>query len=223
MPKENPAPATARKPRNGSALSLHDSCEQRTPSRFKRTPKTQTGRARRALAPNGPGARLVSALGGHAYLFTLRPADIGLSDRYSAPSTLYSRALDDVFAALERTFSGPFYAVCEIGDGSNHERGTLHIHVIGHRNDGPPNIPRGGERCKPIYNAFGAYRYLGKPAEQYSLEAHLDHAAARVVNPSGKSPRSRRHFLGTRRIAWAAEANDLYDLTRSATPPPTPS
>jgi hypothetical protein len=68
---------------------------------------------------------------------------------------------------------------------------------------------------------------LHKPSEPYSLEAHLDFSAAKVV--SGKPPHTRRHFLGPQRRAWAAEANDLYDQTlppnpqpRDEQPPPKP-
>jgi hypothetical protein len=62
---------------------------------------------------------------------------------------------------------------------------------------------------------------LHKPSEPYNLEAHLDLSAAKVVNPSGKPPRSRRHFLGARRIAWAA-TQYTNDLTRRQTLPEHP-
>jgi hypothetical protein len=143
----------------------------------------------------------MNALGSAAHLFTLTPADIGLPASYSDPSVLYDGVrLGHVFKALEKAFSGPFFAVAEVGDGSNHERGRLHTHVIGHRNDGPPHIPRNSQRCKPVYDAPGSYRYLGKAPEKWSLEAQLDFNAAKVV--SGKPPHTRRHFLGPRRLAW---------------------
>jgi hypothetical protein len=221
MPKEKiPGCHTGVKTRNGCP-SVHHHAPTHTPSRFRRTPKTQTGRARRAFAPNGPGSRLMSALGSAVHLFTLTPADLGLPASYSDPSVLYDPVLlGYVFKALERAFSGPLFGACEVGTGTGPERGKLHVHAIAHRNDGPAHIKRDTVRCKPVYDAPGAYRYLHKPAEPYSLEAHLDHAAAKVVNPSGKAPRTRRHFLGPQRLGWRG-LNATNDLTLPPAPQPT--
>jgi hypothetical protein len=216
--------------RNGTEHSVpHRHTRNSKLCRFRRAPKTQTGRARRAFRPGGPGARLMSALDGGAYLFTLTPADLNLSDHLEHPSGLYSHvALAEVFGALERTFSGPFYAVCEVGNGSATVRGYLHVHVIAHRGDGPQHIPRGGERCKPVTDAPGLYRYLAKAPEPYSLEAHLDLSAAEVLSTTGRPPRTRRHFLGPSRLTWAATqcTNDLTLSPRGDQPaqrPATPS
>jgi hypothetical protein len=62
----------------------------------------------------------------------------------------------------------------------------------------------------------GLYRYLAKAPEPYTLEAHLDHSAAEVISATGRPPRTRRHFLGPQRLAWA-EANALYGLTVTPT------
>ncbi len=157
----------------------------------------------------------MSALGSCAYLFTLTPTDLDLSDRLEHPSNLYDAALDELFDALERTFSGPCYAVAENGKGSAPgRRGRLHVHVIAHRADGPQHVRRDTERCKPVTDAPGLYRYLAKAPEPYSLEAHLDLSAARVT---GRPPRTRRHFLGPSRLAWA----ELNALTQTL--PPSPS
>lgn len=203
QPKKGPR-SHAREKQNGSEFSVSSSRAHRgIPHRFRRAPKSQTARARRAFRPNGPGHRLMTALDGHAHLFTLTPADIRLSDHYSAPSVLYGPAeLGDVFKALERAFAGPVYAVVEIGSGSGHERGHLHVHVIGHRDDGPKHVPRDSERCKHVYDAPNLYRYLAKAQERYSLEAHLDLCAVEVISATGKPPRTRRHFLGPQRLAW---------------------
>lgn len=183
------------------------------PSRFRRRPKTQTGRARRAFRRGAPGDRLMSSLDRHAYLFTLTPADVGLPEHLEQPSNLYQHAaLETIFGALERTFSGPFYAVLEVGEGTASERGRLHIHAVAHRDDGPPDLRRDSERHKPVTDARGLYRYLAKAPERYSLEAHLDLSSARTLSSTGRPPRTRRHYLGPSRLAWA-EANALYDLT----------
>lgn len=183
------------------------------PSRFRQRPKTQTGRARRAFRRGAPGDRLMSSLGRHAYLFTLTPADVGLPEHLEQPSNLYQHAaLETIFGALERTFSGPFYAVLEVGEGTASERGRLHIHAVAHRDDGPPDLRRDSERHKPVTDARGLYRYLAKAPERYSLEAHLDLSSARTLSSTGRPPRTRRHYLGPSRLVWAG-AQCTNDLT----------
>ncbi len=184
-----------------------------TPSRFKHKPKTQTGRSRRAFKLDGPGTRLMVALSSNAYVFRLRLSDFcDLSDH---PSGLYLDHLNNMFKALERTFSGPIYAVAEVGQGDfkTSGRGRLHIHVIAHKDDGPQHIPRDTERCKRVYDAPGLYRYLAKEPEHWSLEAELDHAATCVLSSTGKPPRTRRHFLASHRLEQVAHCTN--DLTLS--------
>ena len=190
-------------------------------SRFMRSSRKQTGRARRAFRENGPGHKLMDALGSSAYLFRLdvRDLDPSISDH---PSGLYDCTVDALSAAASRLFRGPFYLVLEVGRGNFRApgRGRLHAHLIAHREDGPgpQHIRRDTERCKAVYDVLGAYRYLAKCPEPYSLEAELDATAALVLNPSGRLPNTRRHFLSPERLAWAAAPHCPKDQT----PPPAP-
>lgn len=146
----------------------------------------------------------MSALGDSAYLFRLSPAELGLSLEREDPSSLYSpEAMEEIYRAVGERFSGPLYCVAEVGGGDLQTpgRGRLHLHVIAHREDGPRMIRRDTERCKPVTDPLGLYRYLAKPPERYSLEAEIDVDAARALSPTGKAPRTRRHFLGASRIA----------------------
>lgn len=176
-----------------------------TPHRFRRSRRKQTGRARRAFTPGAAGDRLMSALGDSAYLFRVSPADLGLSLEREHPSALYGpEAMKEIYRAVGECFSGPLYCVAEVGEGDLQTpgRGRLHLHVIAHRESGPQHIRRDTERCKPVTDPMGLYRYLAKPPEPYSLEAELDLAAARALSETGKAPRTRRHFLGPDRMAW---------------------
>ncbi len=215
-PKQSPASHGGGQQIGCSSVHLCDP-QHGVPHRFRRAPKSQTARARRAFKPNGPGERLVTALSGHAYLFTLTTADLepSLSDD---PSGLYGNTVSALLDRVARAFHGPAYAVAEVGKGSAPgRRGRLHCHVIAHRDDGPQHVPRGGERCKPVYDAPNLYRYLAKAPEPYTLEAHLDHSAAEVISATGKPPRTRRHFLGPPRLAWA-EAQCTNGLTLNPAP-----
>ncbi len=216
-PKQSPASHGGGQQIGCSSVHLCDP-QHGVPHRFRRAPKSQTARARRAFKPNGPGERLVTALSGHAYLFTLTTADLepSLSDD---PSGLYGNTVSALLDRVARAFHGPAYAVAEVGKGSAPgRRGRLHCHVIAHRDDGPQHVPRGGERCKPVYDAPNLYRYLAKAPEPYTLEAHLDHSAAEVISATGRPPRPRRHFLGAQRLAWA-EAQCTNGLTVTPTTP----
>lgn len=171
-------------------------------SRFTRSARKATGRARRAFRENGPGDTLMTALGSAATFFTLTVSELdpSLSDD---PSGLYDRAtMRRLFDSTARAFRGPVYAVAEVGKGSHGRRGRLHLHVVGHRDDGPAHIPRDSRRCQPVYDPFGMYRYLSKPPEPYSLEAALDAAAARVLSPSGRLPNTRQHRISPERLAF---------------------
>ncbi len=91
--------------------------------RFTRSPQKMTGRARRAFRENGPGHRLMDALGPAAYLLTLTPADLDprLADD---PSGLYdATVMTAIFAAVARAFRGPVCAVAEVGKGRPGRRG----------------------------------------------------------------------------------------------------
>jgi hypothetical protein len=170
-------------------------------SRFVRSARKQTGRARRAFSQNtAPGHKLMDALGSNAHMFTLTPADLepSLSDD---PSGLYGDTVSALLDSVARAFHGPAYAVAEVGKGSAPgRRGRLHVHVVAHRLDGPAHIPRDTARCQQIYDIFGLYRYLAKTPEPYSLAAELDATAARVMRPSGRLPNTRRHFLSADRL-----------------------
>lgn len=199
-------------------------------SRFIRSARKQTGRARRAFAVNGPGHRLMDSLGNSAYFFTLTPADLGvvLSDDASG---LYDATVSALLAAVARSFRGPVYAVAEVGKGRPGRRGRLHVHVIAHRDDGPQHIRRDSQRCQPVYDVFGLYKYLAKPPEKFSLEAELDAAAARVLSPSGRLPNTRRHLVTAERLAWVAstyfpkhqtQPTDPQTAAEGTQPPPRP-
>ncbi len=186
-------------------------------SRFLLSARKQTGRARRAFAENGPGPRLVDALGSAAYLFTLTPADLNesLSDD---PSGLYGDTVSALLDSVARAFHGPVYAVAEVGKGSAPgRRGRLHCHVIAHRDDGPAHVRRDTARCKPVYDVFGLYKYLSKPPEPYNLAAELDAITARVMRAPGRLPNTRRHFLSAERLVWAAA-----QCPKNQTPQPRP-
>ncbi len=194
-------------------------------SRFTRSSRKQTGRARRAFRENGPGHLLMDSLGSAAYMFTLTPANLNptlLDD----PSGLYDSTVSALLAAVACAFNGPVYAVAEVGKGSAPGcRGRLHVHVVAHRDDGPAHVRRDTARCTPVYDVLGLYRYLAKPPEPYSLAAELDAAAARVMRPSGRLPNTRRHLLSAERLEWAAAQcpkNQTHPETTPATPAPEP-
>ncbi len=191
-------------------------------SRFQRSARKQTGRARRAFRENGPGHKLMDSLGSSAYLFRLETSDLDPSIS-SDPSGLYSAAVVSRLAnAAAKLFQGPFLLTLEVGRGDFRApgRGRLHAHLIGHRDDGPgpQHIRRDTERCKAVYDVLGAYRYLAKCPEPYSLEAELDATVALVLSPSGRLPNTRRHFLSLERLAWAAAA----PYPKNQTQPPAP-
>jgi hypothetical protein len=188
-------------------------------SRFVRSARKQTGRARRAFSQNtAPGHKLMDALGSNAHMFTLTPADLepSLSDD---PSGLYGDTVSALLAAVACVFHGPAYAVAEVGKGSAPgRRGRLHVHVVAHRDDGPAHIPRDTARCQPVYDIFGLYRYLAKTPEPYNLAAELDASAARVMRPSGRLPNTRRHFLSAERLEWAAAQCPIEPNSQNTTP-----
>lgn len=154
----------------------------------------------------------MAELGQYAYLFslTVRDLDASISD---APSGLYDAAtIAAAAAAAGRLFQGPCFVVFERGTGDVYAPGAgrLHLHVLAHRDDGPQDIARDTERCKWVHDAAGLYRYLHK-SDPYSFEALIDYTSARVLSPTGKPPRTRRHFSGAKRSAWLAShcTNDL--------------
>lgn len=181
-----------------------------TPSRFRRAPKAQTSRSRRAFKPDGPGARQTAELGPYAYVFRLPVSELD-SSISDDPSGLYDAAtIAAAAAAAGRLFQGPCFVVFERGSGDVYAPGAgrLHAHVVAHREDGPQHIPRDTERCKWVYDAPGLYRYLHK-SDPATLEALIDYAAACAL--TGKPPRTRRHFSGASRSAWLTPhcTNDL--------------
>jgi len=182
------------------------------PSRFRHAPKTQTSRSRRAFKPDGPGARVMAELGPYAYVSRLKMSDLdpSISDD---PSGLYDHGvIAAAAAAAGRHYQGPFFIAFEVGHGNVYalDPGRLHAHVIAHRNDGPQHIPRDTERCKWVYDAPGLYRYLHKH-DPFNLEALIDYTSACVLSPTGKTPRTRRHFFSAERSAWVVShcTNDL--------------
>ncbi len=188
-------------------------------SRFVRSARKQTGRARRAFSQNtAPGHKLMDALGSNAHMFTLTPADLepSLSDD---PSGLYGDTVSALLDSVARAFHGPAYAVAEVGKGSAPgRRGRLHVHVVAHRDDGPAHIPRDTARCQPVYDIFGLYRYLAKTPEPYSLAAELDATAARVMRPSGRLPNTRRHLLSADRLEWSRRLMPIAPNSQNTTP-----
>lgn len=196
-------------------------------SRFTRSARKQTGRARRAFRENGPGHKLMDALAGNAYFFSLTPRDLDpkLSDD---PSGLYDAdVMTALFAAVARVFRGPVYAVVEVGRGRPGRRGKLHAHVIAHRLDGPAHLDRDTQRCQWVYDPFNLYKYLAKPPEPDSLEAQLDAAAARVLSRGGRLPNTRRHLITAERLEWSRRRllpiepkppHDAPKLPQTATP-----
>ncbi len=191
------------------------------PSSFTRSARKQTGRARRAFRENGPGHKLMDALGSDAYLFSLTVADLdsSLSDD---PSGLYGDTVTALLAAVAAVFNGPVYAVAEVGKGRPGRRGKLHVHCVAHRDDGPAHVRRDSQRCTAVYDPLGLYRYLAKPPEPYSLAAELDAAAARVLSPSGRLPNTRRHLLSPERLAWVASTYSPIEPNPPQTYPNNP-
>ncbi len=196
---------------------IHDTCpiDRKTPSRFVRSPNRQRYRAERAFSgPKAPGLEIEGSLGNSARLFTFWPRDLGLSDELEAPENLYDHAaMKEFFAAVGECFLGTCYAVAEVG-----EFGRLHGHAIAHKLDGLPSVRahRDSERCKEIYDVRGLYRYLHKE-DSWTLEAELAYSAAKVISPTGKLPRTRRHFLTGERpyaamIFWLKSIGELPDF-----------
>ena len=177
-----------------------------TPHRFRHQPKSQTARARRAFKAGAAGDRIMTALGPLAYVSRLDLArDLKLNKALEHASGLTDAGtVSAIFEAIAATYQGPVYAVLEVGLGDSEGRGRLHTHVIHHRDDGPAHIPRDTKRCERVYDPVGLYAYLAKEPEPWTLEAELDARAALVLSASRKLPRTRRHFLGPERMAWAA-------------------
>lgn len=173
------------------------------PNRFRRSPKHQTSRARRAFKPDGPGTRLAAGLGANGYLFTITPADVCALVTSDASNLYGPDNLQAFHDAIARAFRGQFYAVAEVGEGSAGRRGELHAHVYAHRDDGPAHIPRDTQRCKWVYDAYRLYFYLFKNPEPRNRAAEMDYAEARALY--GSAPRTRRHNLGPERLRFAAD------------------
>lgn len=191
-----------------------------TPHRFRRRPKTARYRARSAMS--GPAARLFAALGGDAYLFTLSPADLGLSAAHTEAAALYDHSrMAELRAAVSGAFLGPLLYAVEVGAGTRSERGHVHVHVIGHRDDGPRHIRRGCERCKPVHDPLGMLEYLHKPAEPYSVAAEIDYKAAQVMASGQRAPKTRGYLYGVSRLAWV-EAQVGAQCTKRETFAETP-
>ncbi len=181
----------------------------KTPAPFVRSPNRQRYRAERVFKPGSSGYIMERGLGPDAYLFGPRFREIGLPDSFENPKNLIdAAAMDTIFTALAEYFRGLVYAVLEVG-----KDGRLHPHVLAHRLDGPgpDRLRRGTERCKPVEAEKGGakawYAYVGKE-QPWTLEAELDYKAARVLSPTGKLPKRRRHFVGRQRLQMAF----LFDL-----------
>lgn len=145
----------------------------------------------------------MAELGERAYLFSLGVSDLdpSISDH---PSGLYDHAtVAALSAAAACQFRGPCWLVLEAGRGDVYtpDGGRLHAHVIADREDGPQHITPDTERCKWVYDAPGAWRYLHK-ADPKTLDALIDYTAARVLSPTGKTPRTRRTFRSAARSTW---------------------
>jgi hypothetical protein len=193
------------------------------PHRFRRSPRQQARRARQAFAPDGPGTRLMTELGEHAYISRLKVSDLDPSMN-DHPSGRHDHAtVAALSAAAARLFNGPFWLVLEAGHGDVYapDGGCLHAHVVHHRNDGPLQLPRDTERCKWVYDAPGAWRYLHK-SDPATLEALIDYTAACVLSPTGKPPRTRRMFRSSARSAWLESAELHERMSADPLPPVLP-
>ncbi len=182
------------------------------PSRFRRSPRAEKRRAKRAHVRRGPGADLMLALerGTFAYLFTLSLRDLGLTISDDRRGRFTPKVVEAIHAAVARMFNGPYYAVIEPG-----EHGRLHVHVIAHRFDGPPDLERDTVRCRWVYDAPGLYAYLNK-ADPYSPDDEAEYLAARTLSPTGRTPRLRRHRLDSERLMWVG--TNVLSLTLARPP-----
>ncbi len=190
-----------------------------TPHRFRQRPKTARYRARVAMRPGGPGARLMNALGSSARFWTMRPRHLDLPDDLEAPELLCDKAAAaELFAALSEHFQGPLFGVLEVGEGSGERRGRLHLHAIAAGHDGPDEVRGTPERCKVINDAVGLFTYLNKPAERWSIGAEGDYRAARVMASGQRLPNTRRYLYGPERWAWL-EGNPIGTKRESVRSP----
>ncbi len=195
-----------------------------TPSRFRRRKTSHLRwRARRALS--GPVGRLEEAAGENLYVVRLTPADVGLPPELAHPTGGYTpEVIAFWIKALGREFRGAFYAAFEVGQGDYKAsgRGSLHPHVVAHRDDIPKHIRRDTRRCEPAYDLEGLLVYLHKPAESWNLEAETDYRAARRA---GKLPRTRVSRCSAKRleITRELERKATAHCTKAQTPTSTPT
>jgi hypothetical protein len=111
----------------------------------------------------------------------------GLCERDSDPRKRYMLETRATWLkALRRALRGSCcYWKLEVGD-----EGRLHIHVLADLDALPPEIPRGGEVVKKVYDPGGLIDYLSKPAAPYTVEnlavwIEAGQAGARRHNLSG--------------------------------------
>lgn len=165
----------------------------------------------------------MKALGENAYFGSLTVQDFRLADAYAEPEALYDpQAVDEIFKAVARAIpDSPMFVVLEVGGGDCRQagRGKLGLHIIAHKDSFPAHIPRDSERCKKIYDPEGLYFYLHKAPEPWSLAAEIDYTASRALSPKGRPPKTRRHYLGPSRLAWA----DLNSTKEPNALPASPS
>jgi hypothetical protein len=133
-----------------------------------------TSRKRRELThrafDHGTGwaARLVSSLETPAH-FTLHTEHLDLSREAAAPALLFDRAnVDRWKRAIRDHFTGPCRWKLELG-----RCGRVHAHILADLDDGPAELPRGGQVVKPCLHYLDAVvGYVSKPPLEYCAE-HL--------------------------------------------------
>jgi hypothetical protein len=139
------------------------------------------------------------------YFFSLTHKDLDIPKERAHPSLLYKTASLEVWRkTLKAKFKGCFYFALEVGGGDfkDKKRGLLHAHVIAARDDGPARIKRDSQKCKAGNRMEGLLDYLNKIPEAYSLEAHMDYQAARIMSKSRRAPRTRGWIVSKERQAW---------------------
>ncbi len=154
---------------HAAAAAYVDRWPDHPPDYFVDNTRSRRDQTRRAF-DHGTGwaARLVSSLETPAH-FSLHTEHLDLSREAAAPALLFDRRnVDRWKQAIKRHFTGPCRWKLELG-----RCGRVHAHILANLDDGPAELPRGGQVVKPCLHYLDAVvGYVTKPPLEYCAE-HL--------------------------------------------------
>ncbi len=108
---------------------------------FRESRRDEVKRARRGLAPDGPFTQLLTAIRRRKAvpaLYSLTVKDLGLSERYADGVNILDADMDDIKAAVQRTFSEYVFYSVEVGDACH-----INVHIVAGLLDTLPHLQRG--------------------------------------------------------------------------------